>query len=330
MHLNRCAPLLAIFFLLLGCNSKKEHAVNFYYWKSQVNIGATEKKYFDALKAETLYLRVFDVDDEGNGAIAKGKIDAFHPTTLNATYVPVVFITNRTFVNKSEEDAKLLSQKVFKLIEEICSANGIKNYSEIQIDCDWTGSTRTDYFSFLKNLKQLSHKQLSSTIRLHQIKFLKTTGVPPIDKGYAMCYATTSPKDTTVSNSILDIKVLKDYLQNVNDYPVQLDMALPLYSWAVVTNHLGKIKLLNGVTRDELDSTDFEQTAPNQYRVREDVSLHGMYLNKDFTIRIEKITPQLLKQTKDYLNKHIHNEFSIVYYHLDSQFLEKYTIQDLK
>jgi hypothetical protein len=330
MRLKLKFIFLPLLLLLLGCNSKKEHAVNFYYWKSQVDIGATEKKYFDALQAETLYLRVFDVDDEGNGAIAKGKIEAFHPATLNATYVPVVFITNRTFVNKSEKDAELLSTKIFKLIEEICSANGIKSYSEIQIDCDWTGSTRAGYFSFLKSLKQLSHKQLSSTIRLHQIKFRKTTGVPPVDKGYAMCYATTSPKDTTVANSILDIKVLKDYLKNVNDYPVQLDMALPLYSWAVVTNHLGKIKLLNGVTKNELDSTNFEQTAPNRYRVRNDVSLHGMYLNIDFTIRTEEITPQLLKQTKEFLNKHIRNEFSIVYYHLDRQFLEKYTIQDLK
>jgi len=330
MHSKRNFTLLMLLLLLLGCNYRKEHAVSFYYWKSQVDIGTTEKKYVDALKAKTLYLRLFDVDDEGNGAIAKAKINTFNSGILNAAYVPVVFITNRTFVNKSEKDAELLSKKVFKLIDEICRTNGIKNYSEIQIDCDWTNSTRAGYFSFLNSLKQISHKQLSSTIRLHQIKYRKTTGVPPIDKGYAMCYATSSPKDTKVANSILNLTILKDYLQNVNDYPVQLDMALPLYSWAVVTNHLGKIKLLNGVTENELDTSYFEHVATNKYRVKRDVSLHRMYLNKDFTIRIEEITPQLLKQTKNFLNNHIRGEFSIVYYHLDRQFLEKYTFEDLK
>ena len=90
MHLKLKLIFLTLLLLLLGCNGRKEHAVNFYYWRSQVDIGATEKKYFDALKAETLYLRAFDVDDEGNGAIAKGKIDAFHPAALNATYVPEI------------------------------------------------------------------------------------------------------------------------------------------------------------------------------------------------------------------------------------------------
>ena len=102
MHSKRNFTLLMLLLLLLGCNYRKEHAVCFYYWKSQVDIGTTEKKYVDVLKAKTLYLRLFDVDDEGNGAIAKAKINTFNPGILNAAYVPVVFITNRTFVNKSE------------------------------------------------------------------------------------------------------------------------------------------------------------------------------------------------------------------------------------
>ena len=233
MHLKLKLIFLTLLLLLLGCNGRKEHAVNFYYWKSQVDIGATEKKYFDALKAETLYLRAFDVDDEGNGAIAKGKIDAFHPAALNATYVPVVFITNRTFVNKSEKDAELLSTKVFKLIEEICSANSIKSYSEIQIDCDWTASTQEAYFEFLHILKEKAKDkqiQLSATIRLHQLSMTP----PPVDRGILMMYNTGDVKQLSCQKPILDMKDVAPYIQHLGSYPLPLSAAYPLFSWRVL------------------------------------------------------------------------------------------------
>lgn len=320
---------LILTFLLISCREKSPE-INFYYWKSNVNIGDNEKKYFNELNSKTLYIRVFDIDNAGNGASPKAKLVPFDSQALSANYVPVVFITNRTFSNLSEDAIKSLADNTNKLINESFTANKINNFNEIQIDCDWTGSTREAYFAFLSKLKEISGKRISSTIRLHQIKYKNKTGVPPIDKGYLMCYATENPSEPTDKNTILDLDILKDYLQNVNDYPIPFDIALPLYSWAIVTNHLGRIKLINAVTRDELNTTDFEQKSENMFRVQEDVFFHGMYLNKDFTLKLEEISPDLLKSTKNHLKKHVKKEYSIVYYHLDSQFLTQYSIEDLE
>jgi hypothetical protein len=149
------------------------------------------------------------------------------------------------------------------------------------------------------------------------------TGVPPVDKGVLMCYATSQPTGKPDKNSILDIPLLKNYLQTVNDYPLDFDVALPLYSWGIVTNHLGKIKLINGLTAKEMEGNEnFKKLSENQFEVAEDCFFREFYLNKGFKIKIENITPELLREAKTFLDKKIKNDYHIVYYHLDKPFLE--------
>lgn len=320
---------LSLLLFLVGCSEKKT-PIDFYYWKANVKIGETEIKYFDQLNSQNLFIRVFDVDNEGSGVKPKSKINPFDATLLNAKYTPVVFITNRTFLKSTEKELSELPQHVYKLISETMTSNKISNFDEIQIDCDWTNSTREAYFSFLKELKKISGRKIGSTIRLHQVKYKEKTGVPPIDKAYIMCYATSNPTDKTEANSILDISLLKDYLQNVNDYPVSFNLALPIYSWAIVTNHLGNIKLINGVSRKELDTDTFEKISQNTYKLKKDVFFHGLYLNRDFTLKIEEISPSLLKEAKQFFNQKVSKDYRLIYYHLDGQFLSLYSIDDLK
>jgi hypothetical protein len=331
MNYKKVLAIVFIGLLFISCNKDQKHAVDFYYWKTQHGFSTIEKKYFHELNATKLYIRVFDVDDEGKGALPKAKITVFDSKQLATEYIPVVFITARTFEKKDEKELLQLSRNVNRLIDEICMTNGINNYHEIQIDCDWTAGIRNNYFLFLKTLKSISGKKLSVTIRLHQVKYKKNTGVPPVDAGVVMCYATADPRQGKTSNSILNIDILKDYLQDINDYPLPVDMALPLYSWAVVTNHLGKIRLINAVSKAEADSTlEFEKVQPTSYRVKSDMFFHGMLLNKDFTLRIEEITPDLLMKTKAYLKDHVQRNYSILYYHLDDTFLRRYKIADLQ
>lgn len=328
------ARYFVIFFLLLtfiSCKKDKEHAVDFYYWKSDVSFGETEQKYFKELNSEKLYIRFFDVDKTDNKILPQAKIRIFNPKTLNAEYVPVVFITNRTFTGISEEGLEESVKNVNDLINIISRENSVPQVKEIQIDCDWTKNTRFAYFEFLKKLKTLSGKKISCTIRLHQIAYKKDTGVPPADKGYLMCYATSQPTEFTERNSILDMSLLKSYTKNINDYPLDFDIALPLYLWAVVTNHLGEIKLINNATREELEAEDhFKPIDENKYEVVDDFFFHGLYLNKGFKIKVEDISPDLLKEAKTYLNDKIERDYRIVYYHLDKPFLERFTVDDLK
>lgn len=330
-HYHFIFSALCFLLLLTSCRQNPKHHIDFYYWKTEFSINNTEKDFFEKLGCKKLYLHFFDVDKENTEIRPKAKlIPVPSPLPLNTEYTPVIFITNRVFHDISKDQVQELAQHIFSLIKEIRTKNKIPANNEIQIDCDWTETTRKAYFAMLLELKRLSKEKISCTIRLHQVKYRNATGVPPVDKGYLMCYATSNPEEQTDINSILDIPLLKNYTANINDYPLNLDVALPLYSWAVITNHLGQIKLINGITENELQLPKFKKTAPNKFLVQEDMFFHGLYLNKDFIVKIEQITPELLAEAKNYLNTKIEKEYNIVYYHLDKQFLERFSIEQLQ
>ena len=145
-----------------------------------------------------------------------------------------------------------------------------------------------------------------------------------------MCYATSSPMENDTRNSILDMELLKAYTNNINDYPLNFDVILPIYSWGIVTNHLGQVKLVNGLTEADLQTPMFEKQDNNLYLVKEDGFLQSLYVNAGFTVKIETITPELLAETKRYLDHQIDRDFPWVYFHLSQGFLDRFTIEDLK
>lgn len=325
--------LVSIVFMLLcfaSCN--RDHDVDFYYWKSNYAVGETECEYFDKLQSQRLFVRLFDVDMENGQAAPVGPIQGFEKAKLpddHTHVIPVVFITNRTFLNYVDQpDVEKLASNVNAGIEHYMKEAEIE-YDEIQIDCDWTERTRDAYFRFLKALHEKTQRPLSCTLRLHQIRDKQKTGVPPVTYGSLMCYATSSPMEGMTRNSILDMELLKAYTGNINEYPLPFDVILPIYSWGIVTNHLGKVKLINGLTEADLQTPMYEKTDESLYRVKEDGFCQGLYVNSGFTIKVETITPELLAEAKRYLNKTIKKDFRWVYFHLSKGFLMRFSIKDL-
>lgn len=322
--------LLSILFIWSCDSEPKQHKIQFYHWKTIAEIGEVEQDYFQKLNTDKLYLRVFDLVKSQGKPMPTAIIQSFDVNKLDAEYIPVVYITNEVFAGMGKVEVEELAKNTFQMIQQIAVSNQFSHYSEIQIDCDWTESTKGNYFQFLTELKNQSHKNISSTLRLHQVKFRNKTGVPTADKVYLMCYATSSPIEEIEKNSILDVNLLKDYLENINDYPIPFDVALPIYSWAIVTNHLGKKKLINGVSEADLNSVEFKKQQDGIYEVQEDVFLRGIYLNPGFKIKVETIPISLLKETREFLDSKIKTDFDLVYYHLDGLFLNRYLVDDLK
>ena len=116
----------------------------------------------------------------------------------------------------------------------------------------------------------------------------------------------------------------------MNDYPLTFDVALPLYSWGIVTNHLGWKKLVNGLSVEDMQPPLFRQIGEHTFEVEQDCFLHGLYITKGFTVKLEEITPGLLAEARDYLHRKIDRDFRIVYFHLSQGFLKRFTIQELK
>ena len=113
---------------------------------------------------------------------------------------------------------------------------------------------------------------------------------------------------------------------NIEEYPIKMDIALPLYSWGIVSNHVGKKKLINALTINDLSQNkNFKKISETEFEVLEDDFYFGVYLSKRFKIKIEEISQNQLDEVKHFLDKKL-DHYNIIYYHLDSKFVDKYTL----
>lgn len=329
-------PIVLFLLSSVSCvSASHDHNISFYHWKSNYQMDNDVRNYMRGLNCQKIYLHLFDVVKEGeiSRPINIFKVTDSLKNDSSIHFVPVIFITNEVFSNTDTSKINSLASHLKYFTNDMVRHSNINKNTidEIQFDCDWTPSTKENYFTFLKYVKNIyPDVKISSTIRLHQIKDMKETGIPPVDKGYLMCYATSNANDGLDSNSILNIDLLKNYTENLNDYPIDLDYALPLFSWGIVSNKKSQIKLINGLTHNDLDSVRFKRISENRYKVLEDCFINGLYINKGYTIEIEQITPTLLRNAIEYLDKKVQKDYNIVYYHLSKGFLNRYTTDELK
>ncbi len=166
--------------IFLSCAKDEEHPqVSFYHWKSKANTNETIEKALALTNSQKIYLHYFDIDNEllngfDRGIYPKYAIREVADAFKLHEFVPVVYITNRVFQYK-DLDVDWLSDRIVKLVHQISLKHFGKKIKAIQIDCDWTESTKSSYFSLLEALKK--EFDVNVTIRLHQIKFHETTGI---------------------------------------------------------------------------------------------------------------------------------------------------------
>ncbi|UWX59422.1 hypothetical protein N0B40_13500 [Chryseobacterium oranimense] len=313
--------ILLILFILASCSRKEKHPYTFYYWKTHLKLDQKEKKVLDQASVPYLYTRFFDIDKSVGKFQPVAAITRDNSFRTDKQIVPTVFITNQSMYHISAEEIRFLAKNVHDLVQKKATEYHLKISNEIQIDCDWTAGTRDDYFKFLKELKKVSGKEITCTLRLHQVKDKNETGIPPVEKVYLMCYSTSSPLERSSKNSILDITVLKNYLSRLEDYPIKnMEVALPIYSWGIVTNHLEKHKLINALSKKDLKNPGFKRISDNEVEIIKDGFYFGSFLSKGFRIRAEEISDNQLQDVTRFLEKKIPH-FNIIYYQLDSKFV---------
>lgn len=325
--------------VLLSCNAKKEARIvepAFYYWKSVFNLSNFEKLRLDSLKVKTVYIKFFDVgwngEEETAIPIAKLQADSFMlPQKFNI--IPTIFITNECIQKIHSSQVGELSNNIYKLVDEIIKKYSIKIIKEIQIDCDWTASTKSNYFFLLENLHSLyknSSVTVSATIRLHQIKFLTKTGVPPVNKGLLMCYNMGNLKNQATKNSVIETEELKKYVANISNYPLPLDVALPLFEWKVLFRN----SIYSGLIQDLPDAVlthSFTSKKENRFEILKDTLLQGYELKKGDILRSEQSEYSEILSAAAEINKRLKNTHPRVsLYHLDSVILSKYTLHELE
>jgi len=318
MEVKKCLFIYIIIVVLcFSCNNKSNNDVkySFYYWKSSVAL--TEKEKDILTHSSTIYVRYFDIY-WNNKPIPVAKVCFANSTFKNLIVVPVIYIKNEVFVNISEKEIESLSNKTLELIDKINNTIGIKNNLEIQIDCDWSDATNSKYFAFLKKLKIKKSPKVSVTIRLHQIKYYSKTGIPPCDKGVLMFY-NMGKLGNSKKNSIYNTYDASQYVKFIKEYPLSLDVALPIFRWGYVLRNGKIINLLSKIVENELKRQTFiKKISQQHFQFLEGIYWKGIYFQKNDEIFIEKISPKELHQATNLLSKHIKRPSNIIFFDLDS------------
>lgn len=313
---------LIISLLIFSCSTKEHPPIAFYYWKQQFSLEKIQKKLLKDLNSNKIYVKYFDVVLENMDKHAKPIALIDFKSLPNQEVVPCVYIQNNVF--KFTENQKGLALKVSKLVNQISKRQSIR-VKEIQLDCDWTNTTQSHYFHFLKELKILQPTTIiSSTIRLHQLKYPKETGIPPVEKGVLMCYNMDDIDRFETPNSIISTDVLAQYVTENTKYDLPLDLALPVYQWGLVFR-LGKLSLIaNDISYKDVANSNFKKVTKNIYQVLNNHYLYGNYVYKGDLIRLETTSPALIKSAINILNSSDLTFNQLILYHISQEHLNQY------
>lgn len=325
--------ILFFIILLASCQQKREVHSTFYYWKTVYKQNADENKYIQQLQSKRLFVRIMDVDgSQWNEPAPVAPISFADPLPDSLGIVPVVFIVNEVFKDKTDAQVKQLAANVMRFVKGKVTQAGKKGYLELQIDCDWTATTKAPYFLFLTEVAKLNQdKLLSATLRLHQLKNQASTGIPPVDKVMLMCYNMGNLRKYGKQNSILEIEELKKYAgKNLDQYPMAMDVALPLFSWTVAFRNSRYIGITKRVAETDLKNpTLFGQNADGLYVAKTDLPQFG--LKKGDEVRFEESKPKDVHEVAQYLSRYLSEKpINLVFYHLDSQLLKNYSPHELE
>lgn len=325
------AVCLSLLMSLSTCRKPAAEA-SFYFWRTKAVLSPGEAAALKRHGVNTLYVRFFDVDLPEEAGLPQpiGVADSVEHLPSHLTVIPVVFITNRTFLRlQHDTEAISLAKNILKKI------NGMRNsYPELQIDCDWSEKSKDRYFLLLRTLKkQLPPASiLSATIRLHQVKYPIRTGIPPVDRGMLMFYNTGKIRDPKAPNSIFDEATSSSYTPYLKSYALPLDAALPVFRWYIHYRN-GSIRGL--VTKKQLpeikDTSYFYTSGEGYYTVKQATLMNGVSYETGDVLKYESLDDKSLLWAAEMLRKNLREEQRrIALYDLDDiniQYYESKTIQ---
>jgi hypothetical protein len=312
--------LLFFLLFLLSCTAPPQPVQPaFFHWKNRLALTRPETGLLNNLGCQTLYIKFLDIAKDPDGTIRPYSLLAVDDTAglAGRAIIPCVFITNSVFQDISEKKLDWLTQKTATALTNVGEQFPRQGFPEIQFDCDWTGSTRAAFFSFLKKIRPLlpPETRLSATIRLHQYKFPDRTGVPPADRGLLMFYNTGDIHDPDEPNSIFQPAAAEKYLHGAPPrYPLPLDVALPVFSWTLIYRDGDLWKIVPGV-----DSTQNSKPETQNSKLP--------YLRPDDLARFESVDTTLLRYAAALITEiHLAKDARVAFFYLDTSTAQRYPV----
>lgn len=219
--------------LTLSCSKPKPMPTmmrSVYYWSTTLNMDSVKTAFMRNYDISRMYIRYFDVvADQSGRAVPNATLKFATDVSQGIDVVPTVFVMPECL----RQDRSRLAALIVKRVVQMNETNDVYNVKEIQIDCDWTRSTRRLYAEFMQAMLSECHSRhlkLSSTIRLHQL----AQTPPPADRGVLMMYNTGDATDIRCHKPILDMHDAAPYLPRLKDYKLKLSTAYPIFTWRIL------------------------------------------------------------------------------------------------
>ncbi|MDO4880683.1 MAG: hypothetical protein Q3983_05335 [Capnocytophaga sp.] len=308
---------LTFLFFFFSCHKKQENIeLSVYFWRTNFHFTEEEKTFLAENSIQKLYVRYCDIGLKNGKAIPVAPIE-MNKDSKYQEIIPVIYIKNEVFLEENVSP-ETLSEQISKYISQINKTYDI-SVKEIQFDCDWTLKSKDKYFNFLKYFNENNNFLLSATIRLHQIKYFSTTGIPPVSYGVLMYY-NMGTITAIGKNSIYDRETAKQYLSSLKNYPLRLNVALPLFSWGVHSIGGEVANLVGGLTSKEMKTIKgVEQIGENNiFLVTEQTNYKGRLWQKGDIIKIEEISEnEILTMKNDILQNFKNPPKEIILYDLN-------------
>ncbi len=258
-------------FCFLSCEKKSQiPQLSVYFWKTNFKLKNTETSFLKENEVKKIYVRYFDIGLKEQTPIPISPIEFKDKNYNNYQIIPVVYIKNEVF--KIPINPQKLAEKTADYISQINKKHHI-SIKEIQIDCDWSLKTKKRYFEFINQLKTVSKAEISTTIRLHQVKFYRKTGIPPVKKGVLMYY--NIGELTFEENSIYNSSVAQKYIKHLKNYPLFVDVAIPIFSWGVHSRNGKLINVIGSMRTADITKLPCKKIQENIYLLTDECVFNG-------------------------------------------------------
>ena len=302
---------------------------SFYYWKTVFTLSPKEKETLQQHGVQNLYVKFFDVDwNEAKQSAEPVAKSIFQQKPSGFAVTPVVFITQEPLQKLDSTGLATLAQNIASLLSSMQANDSLALSTEVQLDCDWTANTKTQYFFLLNELKKqpfFQAKTISATIRLHQLKFISQNGVPPVDKGLLMCYNMGNLRHPQTKNSIIEEAELKKYINNLEKYPLPLDIALPIFDWYI----LFEGEQYKGLVRDFQPGE--KDAGKSRVEFLKDTVINGYSFKAGQWLRHETSDAEVVQACAKRISKKLGSkEVTVILYQLDEKHLFKYSQHELE
>jgi hypothetical protein len=125
--------------------------------------------------------------------------------------------------------------------------------------------------------------------------------------------------------------VTAQYLDQLEDYPLPYDVALPLFEWGVLYRD-GKLKgLLRDLTPSLLESAFAKAEEENTYKATSDSYINEIFIYKGDDLRVETVNKDKLQELASMIKEASgsNSDYETIFYHINSSLTSKFSSDEL-